>query len=542
MGVILSVLAWVLLVSCNQSPRFSELKADNSLIKEQSLALAPTASDKLVVSTFFDFAQMSRPSLGEGPERDYLIGLAEAANTHAGREVIRHAVDGSGNVIFRLEGTGRFIGKTAPSVALQGHMDMAWAVAGIPAGSDLTPYFENGIELALDQDWLQAKDLKTSIGADNGFGVSMAARYMIEFTEEHPPMELLFTVGEEKGMVGSRGLEHVVSAPVMINLDSFYADTFVYGCLGNQRAFVSTSFATQSDDPERVRLTLRLTDLRGGHSGHDIAKPRLNAIKTIMALVTPLNDVRLVSADGGTEAGLGSIPTSAALVVSLPAAGASAAADAVRANFEHARLLATDETSANLSVEIGVVPVEGRTLNSEDSRRVVSAFNSFVNGPIDFSSDAPTGVDTSANLAYLKLASDDVYTATLKAGFMARSYVLTSIESTVAANAARLATWSTDPALSTRDVQPMTQPWLANLEAPLYVSARNKFPSFHLTRSSGTNELALLSAKLPEVEMLSIGVLILDAHSPRERISLNSVFEMNAALSTLVSTLGDQLP
>ncbi|MBR5349682.1 MAG: M20/M25/M40 family metallo-hydrolase, partial [Prevotella sp.] len=164
-------------------------------------------------------------------------------------------------------------------IVLHAHMDM---VCVAEKGKDFDP-LTSPIEAYIDNGWMKARG--TSLGADNGMGLCMAMAVMQDKTLTHGPLELLVTTNEEDGMTGAANLsEDFVKARKMIDLDSEDYDTITVGAAGAylQTASLPISFIPSPDDAVFAQISIH--GGLGGHSGVDINKQRMSAVKEICLL------------------------------------------------------------------------------------------------------------------------------------------------------------------------------------------------------------------------------------------------------------------
>ena len=144
----------------------------------------------------------------------------------------------------------------------------------------------------------------------------------------HGPLELLFTVSEEQGLEGAKALDpSLVRGRLLVNLDGTSNGALTVGCAGSAHTFVRLALVPEPvpDGWEMVAVTV--SGVRGGHSGGDIAKGRLNAIKALGRVLSRARRAapfRLVSLNGGVSRN--AIPREALAVIAI----APEAGDAVR--------------------------------------------------------------------------------------------------------------------------------------------------------------------------------------------------------------------
>ena len=133
------------------------------------------------------------------------------------------SVDATGNVIIRKPATKGMEGR--PTIALQSHLDMVHQ----KNADTKFDFSREGIKMYVDGDWVKAQG--TTLGADNGIGVAAIMAILSSTDLPHPPIEALFTIDEETGMTGAKGLQGgLLSAKYLLNLDTEDDDELTIGC------------------------------------------------------------------------------------------------------------------------------------------------------------------------------------------------------------------------------------------------------------------------------------------------------------------------
>ena len=159
-----------------------------------------------VWSIFEQIVQIPRPSGHEEKIREWAVKYGEIL----GLETFK---DDYGNVIIRKTATPGM--ENRKGVILQGHLDMVPQKNSVKVHDFTT----DPIEAYIDGDWVTARD--TTLGADNGIGVSAALAVLASEKLKHPPLEVLLTATEETGMDGAAGLKAgVLQGEILINTDS----------------------------------------------------------------------------------------------------------------------------------------------------------------------------------------------------------------------------------------------------------------------------------------------------------------------------------
>ena len=213
---------------------------------------------------FSDLNAVPRPSKKE----QRVIAFMQSFGQRLGLPV---HTDEVGNVLITKPATaGR---ANDPVVALQSHLDM---VHQKNAGTSFD-FETEGIRMLLEGDWVRAEG--TTLGADNGIGVAAMMSLLASSDIPHPPLEALFTIDEETGMTGAKGLRGgLLQAQILLNLDTEEDRELTIGCAGGVDVLASCKYAPQTP----VGLSffcVNLKGLAGGHSGMEIHLGRGNANK-----------------------------------------------------------------------------------------------------------------------------------------------------------------------------------------------------------------------------------------------------------------------
>ena len=404
--------------------------------------------------------------------------------------------DELGNVVIWKDASPGYEGH--PAVILQGHTDMVCVQA---PGTD-HDFEKDPLTLVLDGDWLRAEN--TTLGGDDGAAVAMMLALLDDDAIPHPPIEAVFTVDEEIGLLGAAGLDcSDLEGRMLINLDSEDEGVLTAGCAGGARCDLTLSLPMR---PASGKLcTLELTGLPGGHSGAEIHKNIPNANRVLAQCLQALPDARLVSLCGGEQDN--AIPDRARAVFVLPEDQTESAPE----KFHELK-----SGAACSFTWAGHAPADA--LSPEDTRRAVSLILSAPNGVQAMEPDLPGQVRTSLNLGILRLEE-----GRLRLTWSVRSSAGAEKEKLIEALKALAdgcggtfsrrgdyPAWEYRPASRLRDVM-----------VRVYRERTGKEPVVE-TIHAGL-ECGLLAQKLPGLDAVSIGPDMRDIHSPRERLSIPSV-------------------
>lgn len=213
----------------------------------------------------------------------------------AGENGLPAVTDGAKNVVIYKPGTEGY--ENSEPIILQGHLDM---VCQKTEDSD-TDFKKDGVKTYTDGDFIKAKG--TTLGADNGIAVAMIMAVLASRDLKHPPIEAVFTTDEEIGMVGAKELDcSILKGKRMINLDSEEAGVLTVSCAGGSdfKFFLPTEKRTVRG----TKISLEIGGLKGGHSGVDIDKHRINAnilMGRILHSAKNAGDFHIIKINGGTK-------------------------------------------------------------------------------------------------------------------------------------------------------------------------------------------------------------------------------------------------
>jgi len=452
------------------------------------------------------FAGLARIPRGSGKEAAAMEWVAAQAIA-AGCSVER---DAAGNLLARKPATPGMEGRTP--VALQGHVDM---VCEKDEGT-AHDFERDPIALVREGDVLRARG--TTLGADNGIGVAAGLAVMQSKDVRHGPLELLVTVDEETGLTGANSVKPGwLRARVLLNLDSEAENELTIGCAGGMDTVATRRVAREPAPAGAVALRVKVTGLRGGHSGIDIHLGRGNAIRVLAQVLDALverHGLAVASLKGGNKRN--AIPREAsAVVLAAPAREAALRADVERLSAEwRAALGALDP---DLSVEVEPAKEAGPVLAGADARAVVSLLLAGPNGVEAMSPDVPGLVQTSTNLGVLETRGDAV-----EVTFLTRSAIDASKRALAAriAAACRLAGFEPRESGGYPGWKPEPGSGIVRTVAAVNEELFGKRPKVSACHAG--LECGIIGEKFPGMEMVSFGPDIRDAHTPRESVGIGS--------------------
>lgn len=460
---------------------------------------------KLVWDYFYGISQVPRPSKKEEKARKHVIAFAKEKN-------FEYKEDKVGNIVILVPATEGYEDK--PTVVLQGHIDM---VCEKNKGTEHD--FENDpIKLMRDGDWMTADG--TTLGADNGIGVAAAMAAATDPNCIHGPLELLCTIDEETGMTGVGGLEPgFITGKYLLNMDSEEDGAFYVGCAGGQDTMGVFEVQLKENPKELEPYELLVTGLKGGHSGMDIEKGRANAIKLLARLLHKLVPIkyRIADIDGGSLRN--AIPREAEVTLMIDPEDESQVQEIID-EFVKEALAEYKTPDGGLKVEFKKLDKKvKKVFRKRFTRELVDCLLAMPHGVMSMSPDIPDLVETSTNLATVKMEEG----GKLRVGTSQRSAIDSAkmnITNMVAA-VLKLAESEVIVADGYPGWQPNMSSHLLAVGKDVFKELFGKEPAIKAIHAG--LETGLLGAKYPGLDMISFGPTIEGAHSPDEKIKIPDV-------------------
>lgn len=470
---------------------------------EEIKGLAPQA----VWGYFYDLTQIPRPTGHTKQVTEYLkaFGAKHGLETHQ---------DEVGNVLIRKPATPGYEGRKA--VVLQAHVDMVPQKNACVAHDFLT----DPIDAYIDGEWVTARD--TTLGADNGMGVSLAMAALTDDTLKHGPLEALFTIDEEVGMDGAVALKPgFLQGSILINGDSEEEGRLFVGCAGGVDMNISFHYREDEPAPEgHVVLRITLTGLKGGHSGVDIHLGRANANKLLFRFLKQAVShcgLRLATVEGGSLRN--AIPREAVAVVTVPA---DRVADVEKLISEHQALYRSEykgiEGEISFTAE-RIADVPASLVPEEIQDDLINAIEGCQNGVISMLHDFPGTVESSSNLAKVKTEAGgriDIKILVRSSSESRREALYSSLESIFSLAGAKVEYFNPYGG------------WQPNIDSPILRTMESTYESLfgrkpEVTVMHAGLECGIIQEAYPDMDMISFGPDIKHPHSPDEAVGIASV-------------------
>ncbi|MEM7475441.1 MAG: aminoacyl-histidine dipeptidase [Planctomycetota bacterium] len=453
---------------------------------------------------FADLNAVPRASKKE----DQVIEFARSFGESLGLET---SVDAVGNVIIRKAATEGMESRTP--IVMQAHLDM---VHQKNAGTDFD-FATQGIKMLVEEDWIRADG--TTLGADNGIGVATIMAVLSSSDIAHPALEALFTIDEETGMTGAKGLEGgMLHGKILLNLDTEEDNELTIGCAGGIDVSSSAKYAADGPSADAIGMRLSIRGLTGGHSGVDIHLGRGNANKLMNRLLWNLAakfNIRVASIDGG---GLrNAIPRESTAVFSVSPGARQAVADWIAVETEVIRAeYASTDPDCEIVLEASNSPT--RVLPAGIQKSLLAALYAVPCGIHRMSPDIEDLVQTSNNLARVLVGDGE-----LRVECLTRSSVNSERDDLANAITALLEILDGEVQCSGDypGWQPKPEASIVQLMSALYQEIYGE--SAHVAACHAGLECGILGTNYPDMEMISFGPNIRGAHSPDERVQISSV-------------------
>jgi dipeptidase D len=477
----------------------------------------------IVWQHFATLCAIPRPSKGEARLREHLQSWAEARG-------LATIVDTAGNLIMRKGASAECA--SAPGVVLQAHLDMV-----CQANADAPHDFAlETLQPILRYGWLLAEH--TTLGADNGIGVALMLAVLEDDQLAHGPIEALFTVDEESGMGGARGLDpDVLDGRLLLNLDTEEWGRFYLGCAGGIDVNVRRTGRPDVLPDSYAVLRIDVRGLRGGHSGVNIHEGRGNAIKLLVRALRAIErcwPLSIASLHGG--AARNALPREAWAVIAVPCEVISGVTDLLaelQTDFRE-ELAGIDGEIVLCSTPCDSSGIE-RVMGSVEQVSWLAALHAAPQDVRRMSLRAPGVVETSDNLGVVDLTPEGG-----ECCFLVRSLVdsagvelaqeivsLFTLSGCVAETSGHYPGWAPNPA----------SPLLA-LCREVYRASFGGEPMNEVIHAG--LECGLIGGKYPGMDMVSFGPTIRGAHAPGEMVEVHSVEYCWRLLREILAALGKQ--
>ncbi len=469
------------------------------------IGLEPSA----VFELFEAISSIPRESGNEKAISDYIVRLAKTQ----GLEVIQEPCY---NVIIKKPGSkGK---ESLTPVILQGHLDMVCT----KTDTCIHDFLVDPIPLTHNGDWVFTEG--TTLGADNGIAVAMALAIALDDSAEHPPLELLFTVGEETGMDGANAVEgRHFKGKTLINLDAEMEGFVEASCAGGINCdFVMATKRQSAQLDKGVEIVIK--GLQGGHSGIEIDKNRSNAIRLLARALKALGkniSFEIAALSGGEK--MNAIAKVAAVTLNIQSVDLDTLKTVLNEQMAIFKLEA-ELSEPNLEIIMSEVPTGATVWSKDQAHKFIDLLLLIPNGVQSMCAGLPGLVESSNNMGVLSENEDSVKlinavrssVKTLKEEIILRMTTLGDLVG------AEVTTYSDYPAWPFKTNSP-----IRDLIQATYKDLTEQEMGIEAIHAG--LECGLLIEKLGDIDMVSFGPTLESVHTPQEKLSIGStkrVFEL----------------
>lgn len=476
---------------------------------------------KLVWQCFDEITKIPRPTHHLDKMREFLVGWAD-------KHGIAVRTDEVGNVVMTKAGTPGY--ENAPTIILQGHQDMVAEKRGDKKHDFLT----DPITTIVDGDWVKADG--TTLGADNGLGCATAMAVLLSDNLVHGPLQCLFTVDEEQGLIGANGLQPgFVEGDILLNLDSEEHGQLVIGCAGGQVATAVLEYDLEDPTPGFEFYEVKIDHLNGGHSGMEIGLGRGNANQQLARFLWEcaerFSGIDMSEIDGGGLAN--AIPREAHAVIGVAAKYAKDLEEyaALFNDMIHAEFLLTENPNFTFTCTKAAKPE--KVIAAYQANDLFSALFATPNGVQSMSAVVEGLIETSCNLASVKMKPDNKIEITVHM----RSAVDSRRDEIGDRIKALYQLIGCEVTFGDAYVG-----WAPNKDSRVLKVAEQSFVDLfgqqpRVEALHAGLECGLFLEKMPGLDMISFGPTLKDIHSPSEKANIPSVQEFWKFLQEILRRL-----
>lgn len=379
------------------------------------------------IEFFKEINKIPRPSGKEEKIKDFLVNFAKNRNLEC-------FFDKTNNVIIKKQGNNN-----KGTLILQAHSDM---VCEKEAGLDFN-FDKDAIKTKVCGDYLLA--CKTTLGADNGVGLSMILSVLDDTNLDIPNLECVFTAQEETTMQGAKDLDFSkLKGKFLLSLDGSCEGEIEVSSAGMRSLKFFNSYNLTIEDENKTKINsgsdikeknittnkieeknkncklenkndcnnikidkinkneqttnngykISVGGFRGGHSGTEINTDKQNAIKVLFENLGKLKNVILSSIKGGGKDN--AIPRECECEFLT-----NSSESEIKKIFEKAK---NNSPEKDFTFKIEKVKTY-RTLSESDSNNIINFINNQKNGVVAFSEIEKNFPIVSNNLANISLVN-----------------------------------------------------------------------------------------------------------------------------------------
>lgn len=459
---------------------------------------------QLVWKNFYAISQIPRCSKNEEAIGQYMMDFAQKLNLPCKKDHV-------GNIIISKSSSKGM--ESRPMVVMQGHLDMV----GEKNKDTAHDFSKDPIKLLIKDGWVTADG--TTLGADNGIAIAMAMAVMEDNSLVHPPMEFLFTVDEETGLTGANALKgDFVQGRILLNIDSEEEGALYIGCAGGKHTILRKKIDWVERHDDYKTFSLRVEGLRGGHSGLNIHEDFGNAHKLLGRLLYQLKGefhYHIAAFDGGSKHN--AIPREAEAVIDVPQ-DALARLKKIAGDFEKIFKDELKFVDKEVAVKLEEKSAPQQVFSTPFRDQFLAVLYAMPHGVMAMSHAIAGLVETSTNMAIITTKENELELLTSQRSSVASAIIdiadkvkaLGELGGFEVEQGGGYPAWQPNPA--------------SKLLATCKEIYKNKYGNEPAVKAIHAGlECGIIGNHYAGMDMISLGPDIMGAHSPDEKIRIESV-------------------
>lgn len=447
--------------------------------------------------------------------------ICQALICFAEQHCLHWEKDQAGNLLIQKKG------KAHEAIILQAHMDMVFETENI-----LHYPYENAIQFIEQEDIIRAKG--TSLGADNGLGIAIILSVLASKNLQHPPIEALFTVEEEDGLIGASKIQkNWLKGKYLINLDGEQETAVTVGCAGAFRSEIQLPIVWEKTEG-CCCFTIQILGLYGGHSGLDIHKGRKNAIVLIQKMLIDIHkeiNIRICRLNGGSR--MNTIPTRAEAVIAVPESLVFLLEKKIL-ELEKKIKASVNEEDNNINILFFKSSSE-KCCDVKTTENIFQIFSEIPNGILELYDNKTNSVKTSSNIGIVETKNNTMIwiSNTRSSSKISLDRIMHQKQILADKNSADVIFNSYYPAWECQKHSLLRELYIKTYEE-LYAN------KIHIEVIHAGLECGILLEKFSAIDAISIGSDIWDVHSVAECFSKSSFERIWNVIQKILLTLCDK--
>ena len=469
-------------------------------MRDVILSLKPAS----VWKHFYEINQIPRCSRHEEKVSQFILDFA-------GNLGLEYKTDEVGNILIRKPASPGM--EKRPAAVIQGHLDMVCE----KNNETVHDFSKDPIKMLAKDGWVTADG--TTLGADNGIAVAMGMALMEAADIVHPPLEFLFTIDEETGLTGASALKSdFLDGRILLNIDSEEEGALYIGCAGGLNTELSKDIQWQDAPAGYQTYLLKVGGLRGGHSGLNIHEGFGNAIILSGRMLKGLGcelDLKVAAVNAGSKHN--AIPREADSVIMISDSDLAKAKKMI-AEFDAIYKEEYKFVDAGVFISLEKTDKVDKVFSDDFTSKLTRLLYAMPHGVMAMSHAIDGLVETSTNMAIIETKEDTVEMLTSQ-----RSSVASEVYDV--AGKVRAIGELAGFRVEHNDGYPA---WEPDPDSKLLATCKkiytDKYGSEPEVKAIHAGlECGIIGERYEGMEMISFGPDIEGAHSPDERIRIESV-------------------